>query len=101
MSEKVKVTRIGLGLHSIVKVYCADYNGNIVYQNAYLIIASTTENLENEIIQEILDDLKDIKEKFPVKFDTVTMYTEDDYGERHVFFDMDDCETVLFGKEEG
>ena len=24
MSEKVKVTRIGLGLHSIVKVYCAD-----------------------------------------------------------------------------
>ena len=101
MNEKIKVTRIGLGLHSIANVNCVDYNGNAVYQNAYLVTAYTIEKMADKIIQAILDDIKTVKGKFPMKIDTVTMYTEDDYGERHVFFDMDDCENVLFGKEEG
>lgn len=91
--EKIKVTPIGLGLHSIAKVCCVDYNGNVVYQNAYLVTTYTIEK-RDDIIQAILDDIK----KYPVKINTITMYTEDDYGERHVFFDMDDCESVLFNE---
>lgn len=101
MSEKIKITRIGLGLHSIANVCCADYNRNTVYQNAYLVTAYTIEKMADKIIQAILNDIKPIKREFPIEINTVTMYMEDDYGERHVFFDMDDCENVLFGKEEG
>ena len=100
MTDKVKVTRIGLGLHSIANVCCVDYNGNTVYQNAYLVTVYTIEKLVDEIIQAILDDIKAIKGEFLMEINTVTMYTENDYGERYVFFDLDDCENVLFGKEE-
>ena len=94
--EKIKVTPIGLGLHSIANICCTDYNGNTVYQNAYLVTTYTIEKMEDEIIQAILDDIK----KYPLEINTITIYTEDDYGERHVFFDMDDCESTLFRREE-
>lgn len=96
--KKIKITPIGLGLHSIANICCTDYNGNTVYQNTYLVTTYTIEKMTDEIIQAILDDIKAIKGKFPVKINTITMYTEDDYGERHVFFDMDDCESILFNE---
>ncbi len=97
-NKKVKVAPIGLGLHSITNVCCLDYNGNTVYQNTYLVTTYTIEKMEDEIIQAILDDIKAIKGKFSMEINEITMYTEDDYGERHVFFDLDDCENVLFNE---
>ncbi len=98
MNEKVKIARIGLGLHSIANVCCVDYNGNTVYQNAYLVTAYTIEKMADEIIQAILDDIKTIKGEFPMEINEITIYTEDDFGEKHSFFEMDDCENMLFNE---
>lgn len=96
-NKKVEVQRIRYGIHSIVKVTCKGYKSETVYQGAYLATILTVDNPESEIIQQILDDIKGIKgiDGKP-RINTVTMYTEDDYGERHVFFEMDDCENILF-----
>lgn len=99
--KNVEVTRIRYGLHSIVKVVCKDYDDKIVFLGQYLTTVLTIDDPEREIVQQILDDLRGIKgiDGRP-HFNTITMYTEDDYGERHVFFDLDDCEDVIFGKGE-
>lgn len=96
-NKNVEVQRIRYGIHSIVKVTCKGYKGETVYQGAYLATILTVDNPESEIIQQILDDIRGIKgiDGKP-RINTVTMYTEDDYGERHPFFEMDDCENILF-----
>lgn len=101
-NKNVKVQRIRYGVHSIVEVVCMDYECKIVFQGQYLATILTMDNPESEIIQQILDDIKGIKgiDGKP-RINTIVMYTKDDFGERHIFFDMDDCESVLFGKEEG
>lgn len=98
-NKNVEVTRIRYGVHSIVEVVCVDYESEIVFQGQYLATILTVDNPESEIIQQILDDIKGIKGIDGKPYiNTITMYTEDDFGERHVFFDMDDCESVLFNE---
>lgn len=95
MSEKkVEVKRIGTDLNSLAKVNCKDYNGNTVFQSDYVITILTLDNIHNEIIQAILDDIRVIKGNY--KIDKITMSYEDVYGDPIPFFEMDDCETVLF-----
>lgn len=100
-NRNVEVTRIRYGVHSIVEVICVDYKNEVVFQGQYLATILTFNSPESEIIQQILDDIKEIKgiDGKP-RINTITMYTKNDYGECHIFFDMDDCENVLFGKEE-
>jgi len=93
MSE-IKVTRIGTGLNTIAKVNCKDYNGNTVYQSDYLVSVSTISPQVEDIIQAILDDIKTIKGNY--KINKITMSYEDVYGDPIPFFDMDDCENILF-----
>ncbi len=98
-NKKVKVTRIGHGQHSIVKVCCLDYNKNIAYQETYLATSATLDDPRSEIIQQILDDIKGIKAgNRNMKIDEMAIYTEDDFGECHPFFEMDDCENILFSE---
>ncbi len=99
MANKVKVSRIRYGVHSIVEVVCVNYKNEVVFQGQYLATILTYDNPESEIIQQILNDIKGIKgiDGKP-HINEITMYTEDDYGERHVFFDMDDCENILFNE---
>lgn len=96
-NKNVEVTRIRYGVHNIVEVVCVDYESEIVFQGQYLATILSFDNPESEIIQAILDDIKEIKglDGKP-HINTITMFTKDDFGERHVFFDMDDCENVLF-----
>lgn len=98
-NKDVEVTRIRYGVHSIVEVVCVDYECEIVFQGQYLATILTYDNPESEIIQQILDDIKGIKgvDGKP-RINTITIYNEDDFGERHVFFDLDDCENVLFNE---
>lgn len=90
----VEVKRLDAGVHSLAKINCRDYNGNTVFQAEYLVTIQKLGEPENDTIQAILNDIGANKRKYGI--DTITMYTENDYGERHVFFDMDDCENVLF-----
>lgn len=90
----VIIKRLGTGIHSLAKVNCRDYNGNTVFQAEYLVTIQKLGDPENDTVQAILDDIK--TNKGNVHIDTITMYTEDDFGERHPFFEMDDCEAVLF-----
>lgn len=50
MENKVKVTRIGHGQHSIVKVCCLDYNRNITYQGTYLATSTTFDDPRSETL---------------------------------------------------
>lgn len=99
-NKNVKVTRIRYGVHNIIEVVCVDYESKIVFQGQYLATVLTYDDPESEIIQQILDDIKGIKgiDGKP-HINTITMFTEDDFGERHIFFGMDDCENVIFGKD--
>lgn len=99
-NRNVEIQRIRYGIHSIVKVTCKGYKNETVYQGAYLATILTVNDPESEIIQQILDDIKGIKGIDGKPYiNTITMYTEDDFGERHIFFDLDDCENVIFGKD--
>lgn len=93
-NKKAEVQRIRYGVHSIVKVTCVNYESEIVYEGAYLATILSFDDPESEIVQQILDDIKGIKENMHIN--EIVMYTEDDFGERHPFFEMDDCENVLF-----
>lgn len=90
----IEIKRLGTGIHSLAKVVCKDYNGNNVFCAEYLITIHKLGDPENDTVQAILDDIK--TNKGNVHIDTITMYTEDDFGKRHPFFEMDDCEAVLF-----
>lgn len=90
----VEVKRLGAGIHSLAKVFCKDYNGNAAFFAEYLVTIQKLGDPANDTVQEILNDIK--TNKGNVRIDTITMYTEDDFGERHPFFDMDDCENILF-----
>lgn len=90
----IEVKRLGAGIHSLAKVFCKDYNGNNVFFAEYLVTIKKLGDPENDTIQAILDDIE--TNKGNVHIDTITMYTEDNYGERHPFFEMDDCEAILF-----
>lgn len=95
----VKVERLGAGIHNIAKVTCTDHNGNNVFHATYLVTVQELEDPESEVVQGILDDIKSIKASNPkMRINTITMYIEDMNGEHLVFFDMDDCEIVLFNK---
>jgi len=98
-NKRVEVTRIGHGQHSIVKVCCLDYSKNVTYQETYLATSTTLDDPRSEIVQQILNDIKRIKaNNRNIKIDEMAIYTEDDFGECHPFFDMDDCEVVLFNE---
>lgn len=100
MTNKVKVTRIRYGVHSIIEVVCVNYEDEIVFQEQYLTTIVSFNDPKSDTIQAILDDIKGIKASNPkMCIDTITMYTEDNYGERRIFFDMDDCENILFRKD--
>ena len=90
----VTIKRLSAGIHNLAKVNCRDYNGNTVFQAEYLVTIRKLGEPENDTVQAILDDIK--TNKGNVHIDTITMYTEDDFGERHPFFEMDDCENILF-----
>lgn len=90
----VEIKRLGVGIHNLAKVVCTDYNGNNVFCAEYLVTIHNLRDPKNDTIQEILNDIK--TNKGNVRIDTITMYTEDDFGERHPFFEMDDCENILF-----
>ena len=90
----IEVKRLGAGIHSLAKVVCKDYNGNNVFCAEYLITIHKLGEPENDTVQAILDDIK--INKGNVKINEILMYTEDNYGERHPFFEMDDCEAILF-----
>ena len=94
MEKKVEVKRIGTGLNSIAKVTCKDYNGNTVFHSDYIITVLTLDNVRDDIIQAILDDIQAIKGNY--KIDEITMSYEDVYGDPIPFFEMDDCENILF-----
>ena len=101
-NKNVEVTCIRYGVHNIVEVVCVNYESEIVFQGQYLTTILSFNDPENDTVQAILDNIKGIKASNPkMHIDTITMYIEDDFGERHIFFDMDDCENVLFGKEKG
>lgn len=89
----VKVERLGAGIHSLAKVLCKDYSGNAVFFAEYLVTIEKLGDPENDTIQAILNDIE--TNKGNVRINEILMYTEDDYGERHPFFDLDDCE-ILF-----
>lgn len=90
----VEIKRLDAGIHSLVKVFCKDYNGNAVFFAEYLVTIQKLSDPANDTVQAILNDIE--TNKGNVKIDTITMYTEDNYGECHPFFDLDDCETILF-----
>jgi len=90
----IKVERLGTGIHSLAKVNCRDYNGNTVFQAEYLVTIHKLGEPENDTVQAILNDIE--ANKGNVRINEILMYTEDDFGERHPFFEMDDCEAVLF-----
>lgn len=89
----VKVKRLDTGIHSLVKVLCKDYNGNGVFFAEYLVTIHKLGDPENDTIQAILNDIK--ANKGNVRINEILMYTEDNYGERHPFFDLDDCEMLF------
>ena len=89
----VEVKRLEAGIHSLVKVLCKDYNGNNVFFAEYLVTIQKLGNPESDTIQTILNDIE--ANKGNVRINEILMYTEDSYGERHPFFDLDDCE-ILF-----
>lgn len=88
-----KVERLGTGIHSLAKVLCKDYSGNAVFFAEYLVTIEKLGDPENDTIQAILNNIK--VNKGNVRIDEILMYTEDDYGERHPFFDLDDCEMLF------
>lgn len=90
----VKVERLDKGIHSLVKVICKDYNGNNIFFAEYLVTIQKLGDPENDTVQAILDDIE--ANKGNVRINEILMYTEDDFGERHPFFEMDDCEAILF-----
>lgn len=89
----VKVERLDTGIHSLVKVLCKDYNGNNVFFAEYLVTIQKLGNPESDTIQAILNDIE--ANKGNVRINEILMYTEDDYGERHPFFDLGDCEMLF------
>lgn len=89
----VKVERLGAGIHSLAKVLCKDYNGNGVFFAEYLVTIQKLGNPESDTIQAILNDIE--ANKGNVRINEILMYTEDSYGERHPFFDLDDCEMLF------
>lgn len=99
MEKKIEVQRIRYGVHNIVEVVCVNYESEVVFQGQYLTTILSFNDTEREIVQAILDDIKGIKgiDGKP-HINTITMFTEDDFGERHPFFDLDDCESVLFNE---
>lgn len=90
----VEIKRLGKGIHSLAKVVCKDYNGNNVFCAEYLVTIRKLGEPENDTVQAILDDIE--ANKGDTRINEITMYTEDNYGERHPFFEMDDCENILF-----
>lgn len=90
----VEVKRLGAGIHSLAKAFCKDYNGNAVFFAEYLVTIQKLGDPANDTVQAILNDIE--ANKGNMHIDEILMYTEDDYGERHPFFEMDDCENVLF-----
>lgn len=90
----VKITRLDTGIHSLVKVVCKDYNKNTVFFAEYLVTIQKLGEPENDTVQAILNDIE--ANKGNVRINEILMYTEDNYGERHPFFEMDDCEAILF-----
>lgn len=89
----VEVKRLDTGIHSLAKVLCKDYSGNNVFFAEYLVTIQKLGDPENDTIQAILNDIK--VNKGNVRIDEILMYTEDNYGERHPFFDLDDCEMLF------
>lgn len=89
----VEVKRLKAGIHSLVKVLCKDYNGNNVFFAEYLVTIQKLGNPESDTIQAILNDIE--ANKGNVRINEILMYTEDSYGERHPFFDLDDCEMLF------
>lgn len=90
----IEIKRLGKGIHSLAKVVCKDYNGNAIFFAEYLVTIQKLGDPANDTVQAILNDIE--ANKGNVRIDTITMYTEDDFGKRHPFFDMDDCENILF-----
>ena len=89
----VEVKRLSEGIHSLVKVLCKDYHGNAVFFAEYLVTIKKLGDPENDTIQAILNDIE--ANKGNVRINEILMYTEDDYGGRHPFFDLDDCEMLF------
>lgn len=89
----VEVKRLSKGIHTLAKVLCKDYNGNTVFFAEYLVTIHKLGDPENDTIQAILNDIK--VNKGNMRINEILMYTEDDYGERHPFFDLDDCEMLF------
>ena len=89
----VEVKRLSEGIHTLAKVLCKDYHGNVVFFAEYLVTIHKLGDPENDTIQAILDDIK--VNKGNVRINEILMYTEDNYGERHPFFDLDDCEMLF------
>lgn len=89
----VEVKRLDTGIHSLVKVFCKDYNGNNVFCTEYLVTIQKLGDPANDTVQAILNDIK--ANKGNMRINEILMYTEDDYGERHPFFDLDDCEMLF------
>lgn len=89
----VKVKRLDTGIHSLVKVLCKDYNGNTAFFAEYLVTIQKLGEPENDTVQAILNDIE--ANKGNVRINEILMYTEDNYGERHPFFDLDDCEMLF------
>ena len=98
MEKKVEVQSIPYGIHSIVEVMCVDYKMEIVFRGQYLATISTLDASETEIVQQILDDIKKMKANKKLRINEITIWTEDDFGDDHLLFEMDDCESVLFSE---
>lgn len=92
----VEVKRLSVGIHLLAKVVCKDYNGNNVFFAEYLVTIHSLRDPKEDTIQAILDDIE--ANKGDTRINEIVMYTEDDFGERHPFFEMDDCENVLFNE---
>lgn len=99
MEKKVEVQSIPYGIHSIVEVMCVDYKMEIIFQGQYLATISALDAPESEIVQQILDDIKKMKaNNKELRINEIAIWTEDDFGDDHLLFEMDDCESVLFNE---